>query len=81
MNYEWVSGSYEGEKATKVAGLANSGIGYYILADTGGRSNRQIVAAFRRAVDGPTPHHLLVVRNGSKVDDLEKQFKTRMGIM
>lgn len=80
MEYEWVSAKYDGKSADTVSALANSGIGYFILADSGRGNTREVIAAFRRAIDSPTPDHLLPIIDSHKIKDLERKHLNRMGI-
>lgn len=79
MNYEWVIGTYEGEEAKLVTAHANAGVGYYVIARTGRGAGLKIKAAFRRACDSPTPHHLELA-DYEMIVKLEKLRKQRSGI-
>ena len=72
MTYEWVKGKYSGVAAKHVLGLANAGVGYFILDTIG----NEVIAAFRRAVDSPTPDHLIKL-DSIEQDKLEKRFLQR----
>jgi hypothetical protein len=80
MNYEWVSAKYDGEQATRVAESANAGIGYFKLADNGRGNTREVIVAFKRPIDSPTPDHLLPILDITKIEDLEKKMCLRKGI-
>ena len=80
MNYEWVIARYDGEMGKQIAALADTGVGYFKLNEvTTGRS-KEIAVAFRRAIDGARPDHLLEIRDLAKIDGLERQHKLRTGI-
>lgn len=80
IEYEWVSARYDGKKADDIAAMAHYGVGYYIMADSGKGNTREVIAAFRRAIDSPTPEHLMAIRDYDKIKDLEDKHLNRMGI-
>jgi hypothetical protein len=79
MDYEWVIGVYDGERAKQVQGLADSGIGYYKVDGVETASGKKTAVAFRRALDGLRPEHLLEVKDPHKLARLEKQYADRTG--
>lgn len=58
MKFEWVKGRYTGKKATSVIEHADEGIGYIIIEKGKDKNEAFVIAAFRRALDSPRPHHL-----------------------
>lgn len=80
MNYEWVVGVYEGEKAREVMALANSGIAYYKIENVARGKNNQVAVAFRRPVDEPIPDHLYPVIDKYKINKLKKESCIRKSI-
>lgn len=79
MQYEWVIGIFEGDKAKSVLEHANMGAGYFIRRQSGAGRNVQIEAAFRRPIDGPRSEHLAPA-SIQQINTLEKLFKQRHGL-
>lgn len=79
MQYEWVIGNFEGERAKSVLDHAGAGVGYYIRSQSGAGRNVGVEAAFRRACDRPRPEHLKLA-DQFQVSKLEKMFKERTGV-
>ncbi len=78
--YEWVTAKYTGEQAKKVADLAASNTGYIEIAKSMGGANMEIVVAFARPIDSPTPEHLMKVIDTSKINEFEKKRCLRKGV-
>ena len=79
MQYEWVTGVFEGQQAKSVMEHVNSGIGYFVRKQSGAGRNVEVEAAFRRPIDGPRPEHL-VPATPYQVESLEKLFEQRHGL-
>jgi hypothetical protein len=77
--YEWVIGSWKGERAKSVKAHADSGIGYFFQRDAGTGPNYTVMAAFRRAMDGFRADHLESA-NPMQVQKLEALWRKRQGI-
>ena len=80
MKYEWVIGKYEGDKANKVVELANASVGYFLLEQGGRGGTKEAIVAFKRPIDGPTPEHLEVIDEPSKIRKYEKLECLRKGV-
>ena len=79
IDAEWVIGSFKGDRAKSVQENADAGVGYSIIDSGGSGLNRQVVVAFRRAVDSPLPEHLQAVTDPFKIVKYEKMRLTRSG--
>lgn len=80
MEYQWVIGKFNGEKARSVLDHAGAGIGYFIRQQNGVGKNIEVEAAFRRAMDSPIPEHL-VEATPKQVEVLEKMLNERSGVL
>lgn len=79
MQYEWVIGSFKGDKGKQVKELANAGVGYFVRQEAGRGTEYTVEVAFKRAIDSPTPEHL-VPADLFQSEKLEKLARQRMGI-
>lgn len=77
MEYEWVIGSYSGERAKSARALAESGTGYYIVDASGSGQGQQVIVAFKRACDRPRPYHLQPIVDPIKIQRYEKMRESR----
>lgn len=77
----WVVGSYIGENAKHILANASAGVGSYIILDQSGSNIKpSCTVAFRKAIDGPLPDHLLEVKDPRKIRQYEDTRKERQGL-
>lgn len=58
MKFEYVKGRWDGDQAKYIEGLAAQGLGYAILERGRDNGSKYVIAAFRRALNGPRPEYL-----------------------
>ena len=79
VDTEWVIANYTGERAKNV--LALCGVtGYLLIEDRSVGSRKDILVAFRRPIDSPTPEHMQVVNDYFKILEYDKRLRSNQGL-
>jgi hypothetical protein len=60
IEVEWCAGRFTGDQAKYISGMADQGIGYYVL-ERPEKGHAWIKVAFRRAIDKARPEHLVPI--------------------
>ncbi len=78
MEYEWVMGKYEGDKAHYIIGLANDGLGYFIRSIEGAGKGMRAEVAFKRPMDS-LRHGALELAPPYAIPKLDELYARRHG--